>query len=294
MHLLLCAQLLALAAGLTAPPPPLPPFALEGVVAAARAFAAATPLQAPTGLTRASYLPVIGGIVQYFRHLQNAEGAIIDQYRGAETQYATPCFAFACATVVSNGGDPSLLPNCTAALGRAIEELATATCADGHCAFFGKPVVFAYRILSKLVAPSVAAGWRAGLLALDPWKDYGFPSGNWGLVAAVGEFLRASVLGADANTTWFEDMLAYQLGGQGHDQSYSYTPNGLYEDHSGDAGLNPLPYDTFPSSGYLTVLLHEGYNGTFAPIIAELMERAAWSHLLMQSPIGEIPTGGRR
>jgi hypothetical protein len=294
MHLLLCAQLLTLAAGLTAPPPPLPPFALEGVVAAARAFAAATPLQAPTGLTRASYLPVIGGIVQYFRHLQNAEGAIIDQYRGAETQYATPCFAFACATVVSNGGDPSLLPNCTAALGRAIEELATATCADGHCAFFGKPVVFAYRILSKLVAPSVAAGWRAGLLALDPWKDYGFPSGNWGLVAAVGEFLRASVLGADANTTWFEDMLAYQLGGQGHDQSYSYTPNGLYEDHSGDAGLNPLPYDTFPSSGYLTVLLHEGYNGTFAPIIAELMERAAWSHLLMQSPIGEIPTGGRR
>lgn len=285
--------LFALCAAANALPPALPPFALEGVITTARDFAAATPLQAPTGLTRSSYLPVIAGIVEHFRHLQDADGAIIDQYRNVETQYATPCFAFACATVVANGGDQTLLPNCTAALSRSIEELATATCADGHCAFFGKPVVFAYRILSALVAPGVAAGWRSGLAQLNPWKDYGFPSGNWGLVAAVGEFMRASVLGVDANTTWFEDMLKFQLGGQGHDQSYSYTPNGLYEDHSGDAGLNPLPYDTFPSSGYLTVLLHEGYNGTFAPIISELMQRAVWSHLLMQSPSGEIPTGGR-
>ena len=47
------------------------------------------------------------------------------------------------------------------------------------------------------------------------------------------------------------------------------TPNGLYQDHSGTGGLNPLPYDTFPTSGYLTMLLREGYNGTFAPFLRE-------------------------
>jgi hypothetical protein len=41
------------------------------------------------------------------------------------------------------------------------------------------------------------------------------------------------------------------------------------------------------------VLLREGYNGSAAPLITALMARAAWSHLLMQSPLGEIPTGGR-
>ncbi len=56
---------------------------------------------------------------------------------------------------------------------------------------------------------------------------------------------------------------------------------------------NNSPYDTFPVSGYLTVLLREGYNGTFAPFLRELTRRAALSHLLMQSPWGEIPTGGR-
>jgi len=41
------------------------------------------------------------------------------------------------------------------------------------------------------------------------------------------------------------------------------------------------------------MLLREGYNGTFAPFLRELTRRAALSHLVMQSPFGEIPTGGR-
>jgi hypothetical protein len=69
------------------------------VVTVAAALAAATPLLQPSGLTREDYLVTISGIVQYFRRLQNATGHIIDQYADAEIQYATPCFAYACATV---------------------------------------------------------------------------------------------------------------------------------------------------------------------------------------------------
>ena len=40
-------------------------------------------------------------------------------------------------------------------------------------------------------------------------------------------------------------------------------------------------------------MLREGYNGTYEPLLREVVRRAAWSHMLMQSPWGEIPTGGR-
>jgi hypothetical protein len=220
----------------------LPPYALEGVIELAREFASNTLLASPSNLTRADYLPTINGIVQHFRHLQNATGHIIDEYRGVETQYATPCFAFACATVYANGGDTTLLSNCTAALSAAITELEVGNCADGHCAFFGKPIMFAYRIMAPLVDATVSTAWLTSLGAVNPDKDYGFPSNNWGLVAAVGEFLRTNAVGPTANTTWFEKMLAYQLSGEGHDESYTFTPNGLYQDHSGSASANnPLP-----------------------------------------------------
>jgi hypothetical protein len=48
----------------------------------------------------------------------------------------------------------------------------------------------------------------------------------------------------------------------------------------------------------MTVLLQQGFNDTSkygpeAANLAELMRRSAWTHMLVQSPWGEIPTGGR-
>jgi hypothetical protein len=144
--LFVLAAAVALAAAAAAPAPPvLPPFALEGTVDFALQLAAATPLARDTGRKRADYLTTIAGVVQYSRTLQNASGHVIDPFRGVETQYATPCFAFAFATVWSEGLDATLLPNCTSGLTAATTELATHSCADGHCVFFLKPVMFAYR-----------------------------------------------------------------------------------------------------------------------------------------------------
>ena len=269
----------------------LPGWPLEGVVDAARATAASAALSAPTGLNRASYLPVINGVVQFFRNLQNSSGHVIDRFRGAETQYATPCFAFACATVLAQGLDTTLLPNCSAALTAATGELASHTCADGHCVFFMKPVMFAYRVLAPLVSPAQKAVWDANLQMMNPFLDFGFPvSGNWGLVGTL-DMLRTDLIGRFGNSSWWRAELDFQLGGAGIPTWF--TPNGLYQDHSGSGGLNPLPYDTFPVSGYLTVMLREGYNGTWAPLLKEITRRGAWTHMLMQSPWGEIPTGGR-
>ena len=288
----LAAAAAAPAAAAAAPAPVLPPFALEGTVDFALQLAAATPLVRNTGRTKADYLPTISGVVQYMRTLQNATGHVIDPFRLVETQYATPCFAFACATVWAQGLDDTLLPNCTSALTAATTELATHSCADGHCVFFMKPVMFAYRLFKqKGVDPALFGVWDANLEAMNPWVDFGFPQNNWGLVGAAGDLLRTQLITQFGNTSWSDAMMSFQF--TPPDVYTSVTANGLYQDHSGTGGLNPLPYDTFPTSGYLTVLLREGYNGTFQPFLRELTRRAALSHLVMQSPFGEIPTGGR-
>ncbi len=175
MHAAFCLVALAALARAQPAPPVLPPFALEGTVDFALQLAAATPLKRDTGLKKADYLPVIEGVVQYMRTVQNASGHIIDPFRGIETQYATPCFAFACATLFAEGLDDSLLPNCTAALTAATTELATHSCADGHCVFFMKPVMFAYRVLKARVDAATLATWDANLEAMNPWIDFGFP-----------------------------------------------------------------------------------------------------------------------
>lgn len=288
MPLALLSLALALSAAAAQAPPVMPPWPLQGTAEWAATQSAITPLAKPTGLKRADYLSTIHGVVQFFRQYQNASGHIIDPFRGVETQYATPCFSFACATVWAAGLDATLLSNCSAALTAATTELATKSCADGHCVFFMKPVMFSYRILAPLVDAPTKEVWDANLQQMSPDNDFGFPSGNWGLVGTL-DMLRTDYITHFGNSSWWERELDFQLG----EPSVTLTPNGLYQDHSGAAGLNPLPYDTFPVSGYLTVILREGYNGTHAPLLAEVTRRAAWTHMLMQSPWGEVPTGGR-
>lgn len=325
--------LVAAAAAAVAAQPVMPPYPLQSTAEAVKQASSTTPLVTPTGLKRADYLTTINGVVQYFRQFQNSTGHIIDPYRGLETQvralvmripafpstrvklivfailphvsrtlqYATPCFAFACATAWSQGLDASLLPNCTSALTAATTELATKTCADGHCVFFMKPVMFAYRVLANRVDGATKATWDTNLQTMSPDNDFGFPTNNWGLVGTL-DMLRTTYITQFGNASWWMRMLDFQLG----EPSVYLTPNGLYQDHTGASppagmpcagyqcsALNPLPYDTFPVSGYLTVMLREGYNLSHAPLLQEATMRAGWTHMLMQTPWGEIPTGGR-
>jgi hypothetical protein len=261
---------------------------LEGTVDLATQFTQALAPSSfrPTGFTKKDYLPVVNGIAQVMRSFQLDNGTVIDPYAGVEIQYATPCTGHAMALVYAQGLDATVLPNASAAVTSSVTELAQHRCADGHCNFFTKPVMLAYRTIASIVSEDQVSAWNASLLAMNPAVDYINLAENWGLVATVGDYMRTTLYGL-GNTSWWQGELASQL------SSNLYTSNGLYQDHSGSNGLNPLPYDTFPTSGYVTVLLREGYNGTFEPFLSEITRRAAWSHMLMQSPRGEIPTGGR-
>src|SRR5215212_563258 len=65
----------------------------------------------PLDTPNARYLEVIEGLCRFSIGHQNAEGAIIDPFLKREHQYATPYFAHAVGTLVSDGRAADLLSN---------------------------------------------------------------------------------------------------------------------------------------------------------------------------------------
>ncbi len=261
----------------------MPSFPLAGVVASLRPALSDSP-SSPTGLTRSDYLSTIAGIVNFFRHFQAPDGRIIDPFVRREVQYSTPCYAWAATALVVSGQQPDLLDSAAAALECALQQLATAQPADRHGDFFTFPAMLAYEHLRDRVPKERRQRWEQLLKAIDPYRAYRDvltekrkEVHNWNVVAIAGEFLRAQVGFIDLH--FVERHLAAQL--------KHFTAEGLYRDPN-----VPMAYDHFPRH-FLAAMLERGYAGEHRSILEELLERAAWTSLLIQSPTGELPTGGR-
>eukprot|EP00043_Microstomoeca_roanoka_P000465 m.27809 g.27809 ORF g.27809 m.27809 type:complete len:831 (-) comp10335_c0_seq2:88-2580(-) len=282
------------------------PFPLESVVSSALLAAeSAAPIN-PSGVKRHTYLDVLAPVVLHFRQFQNKDpfsiqyGRIIDPYAGMEIQYSTPTFAFAGATLIKNQYfNASLTAALTNDVALAMTAALTALsfgqpegeqgCAQGHCNFYTMPLMLALSALNGSVSEDQMQKWVNLTQSIDPTKAYkGWPGGigNWAIVALTGEFLRYQ-LGLRDGIADIVEQLANQY------TPDIWTDNGEYQDHSGCSGAcNPMPYDHFPRK-YMTVMLDYGYNASNATLYWELNRRAAWVSLLLQSPWGELPTGGR-
>lgn len=295
--LLVLASPVIIAAGLE-PHKPQSSFAGKPSAAIARSVAA-YPLEAtlarlrdnlrntqiePTELGKNDYLETIVGIVNYFQHFQAADGRIIDPYVHREIQYSTPCYAWAAAALVAGGKQPALLQSASRALDVSLQELDEGKPADGHGDFFTFPVMLAYEALRDRVAPEDRKRWEEKLRAIDPLRAYRdvltekHPEvHNWNVVALSGEFLRHQ--DGFTDDAFVEKYLKTQL--------TNFTPEGLYRDPN-----VPMAYDLFPRH-FLAVMLARGYRGPSRAELSQLIERSAWTSLLLQSPTGEWPTGGR-
>ncbi len=264
--------------------PTLEPFPLGGLVEQFRRDQLRPPAGwRETGLTRNDYLKVVSGIVRFFAPLQDSRGAIIDPYEKKEKQYSTPAFALAAAVLCASGQDKSLIEAAERALERGAADLASGAAADGHADFYTPLLMHADRALAQEAQPARRAAWTRLLAAVVPDKAYrSQPSdavaSNWNLVAVGGEWLRHRA-GLAPDTRWIEASLARQ--------ARQFTSHGLYRDPD-----DPMAYDLFARL-HVADLLEEGYDGGQAGALAELVDRGAWVSLLMQSPQGEVPCGGR-
>lgn len=242
----------------------------------------ATPGFQPTGLKREDYLRVIEGQVKAMRAYQNPEGRIIDPVEKVEKYYTTPCYAHAVAVLAHSGHnkDSALIESGMKALDAATADMASGNAADGHGDFFTWPVMFAFELFQSHASAERRAEWERKLRAVDPKKLYRVQPGggnNWGVVNLAGEFLR------QRRGLTSLDYVEKSLEGQ----MKNFTELGMYD----EAG-NPFPYDHF-SRYFLAGMMELGYDGTRHPALRELLWRAGWVSLFMQSPYGEMPTGYR-
>jgi len=237
----------------------------------------------PTGLSKSDYIRAMETVVRAFVQDQDASGIIVDRYEKRERQYATPAFACAAGLVARMRRDDNLLQRAVRAMHAACDALAAGKAADRHPDFYTVMLMHADRVLGPAVHVGDRGRWRKTLATIDARRIYRFQPAderlhNWNLVAASGEWMRhRAELGADRG--WVEASLDRQMD--------KLTEHGLYRDPD-----DPLPYDHF-ARYYLVNLLEEGYDGRHAARLRDLMDRAAWTSLLMQSPHGELPCGGR-
>jgi hypothetical protein len=261
----------------------LPVFPLAPTLTAVRVAFTNTTI-ASTGLSRDDYLATIEGIVTFFQHFQNADGRVNDPFVHREVQYSTPTYAWATAVLVDTGRRPDLVESGANALEAALGELAEGKPADRHGDFFTFPAMLAFEHLREHVTPDRRRRWEDLLRALQVERAYSDlikpdrkTVHNWNVVAIAGEFLRSQ--DGFANSSFVDRYLGEQL-------PY-FTAAGMYRDPN-----VPMAYDHFPRH-FLAAMLARGYTGAHQAQLGELLERAAWTSLLIQSPAGELPTGGR-
>jgi len=225
----------------------------------------------------------VGRVVDFFARHQDARGAIIDPCEKAEKQYSTPAFALAGAALCSAGERVVALEPVVRAMSFACSSLTDGNAADGHADFYTVLLMHADRLLAPLVPESMSSAWRRDLARIVPERVYrrqptDATTNNWNLVAAAGEWMRTKA-GLGDSLPWIEASLGRQV--------ELFTPWGMYRDPN-----DPMAYDHFARLWVLD-LLDEGYRGRHAAAVEALVERGAWTSLLMQSSSGELPCGGR-
>ncbi|EDQ87592.1 uncharacterized protein MONBRDRAFT_33248 [Monosiga brevicollis MX1] len=303
---LLAAVAVKAQAPITAAPEIFPEFPLAETLEQALASNQAAGPVPSLNVTRDTYLELIADIFLHFRQYQNKNassiqyGRIIDPYAGMEIQYSTPTFAFAGATLLEHqyfnaSTHNAVLTDVSLAMTAALTALQYGQpngehgCAQGHCNFYTMPLMLALESLNGTVDASLFASWTNLARNIKPERSYSswpHASGNWAIVALTGEYLRYH-LGLRADMDDIIEQLRYQF------NSATWTDNGEYLDHSGCSGsCSPMPYDHFPRK-YITIMLAYGYAAENASWYWEFNRRGAWTSLVLQSPWGELPTGGR-
>ncbi len=233
-----------------------------------------------TGLSRADYLKLISGEVDFWRQRQSADGAIIDPHRRAEFQYSTPAFAHAAATLVAYGNRKDLTEAAAKAMDWSVSCLSERRAANAHEDFYPPMLAHALRLLKPHVDRGRSSRWESQIRGFDPYRTYrAAPGGNnWNVVALSGEGLFHLMDLRPESNRYVEECLAGQ-------KRHFSSPYGLYLE-------GPMAYDHFPRL-WAADMVARGYKGLYVAQLGEVLRRGAITSLFMQSPWGELPAGGR-
>ncbi len=240
---------------------------------------------AGTQVSKADYLTVAESVVRFFAEHQRETGEIIDPVDQQEHQYSTPCFALVVAILHKHDRATDLIGYAWNALLAASDALSRNSAADNHGDFYLFNLVQALNIFKEMYPSDIRIGVVEGrirkVIPTDAYRYIYTPQRkhlhNWNIIASCGEILREQAgLG---NGAFHDRHLEHQL--------LNFTTDGMYVDPH-----VPMIYDIFPRF-FLEVTLQQGYAGRHRDAINVMLERGELMSLLMQSPSGVLPTGGR-
>jgi hypothetical protein len=241
----------------------------------------------PTGLTREDYLTLVEGNVDFYKQHLNEQGAIIDPVKHEEIQYSTPSFALDAATLVAQKDRKDLLEPAVRAMTFATHALANHTTANFHADFYIPLLMHARRILKDRVPKETLAKWDDEFRSIIPEQIYHDvkAGGNWNIVLIDGENLRrhdglVATSQATSQPAYIENCLDIQ--------QKRFTRFGMYTDPN-----MPLAYDAFPRLWMEDMMADGAYGGAHAQQIRDFLMLGGLSSMLMLSPTGEWPCGGR-
>ena len=243
----------------------------------------------PTGIDNVEYLKLIDKQIRAFYAYQDqTTGAIIDPVYKIEWQYSTPCYALSIGLLAKTGylKETYLIESGIKALDCSVNEMYENRCAHHHGEFFIQPIMLALDLYQELVPDAQMMKWEKKISTVDPYllykdnlkcKKYCY---NHNVVALSGEYLRIKK-GICKDLNFFDIHLKHQL--------QYFSDFGLYIDNETNP---PMAYDEFTRQ-FIASILVEGYNGECFYSYAKKLHTGAWTSLFMQSPHGEVPTGGR-
>ncbi|MBR4868225.1 MAG: hypothetical protein IKU10_03630 [Clostridia bacterium] len=148
-----------------------------------------------------------------------------------------------------------------------------------------KEILYTLREVKDCVPDQLYARWIDGMKGLDPLKNYACLAkdeihcpGNWAVFNMAGEAVRAN-MGLCDTTEYFNRQIPCQL--------TRFDQNGCYRDPH-----EPMLYDAITRNQF-SVMLFEGYDGTYAQQIDQLLKQGELFSLMTQSARFEFPFGGR-
>lgn len=242
-----------------------------------------------SGLDNNEYLRLIECQVRAFASFQDkATGAIIDPVYKIEWQYSTPCYALSIGLLARTGylRDNTLIKSGIKALDCSVSEMHENRCAHHHGEFFIQPIMLAMDLYKGLVSEAQLTVWHEKMAEIDPYVLYRDNLKrkkicyNHNVVALAGEYLRLK-----KGIGGYNDFFYIHLE---HQRQYM-SDFGLYIDNKTNP---PMVYDEFTRQ-FMASILAEGYSGTSFDFYSRKLRLGAWASLFMQSPYGEVPTGGR-
>lgn len=240
-------------------------------------------------LDNSEYLKQIERQIRAFYACQDkASGAIIDPVYKIEWQYSTPCYALSIGLLAKTGylKDEIFLESGIKALDCSVNEMYENRCAHHHGEFFIQPIMLALDLYQNLVSVAQMTLWYEKMAEIDPYMLYKDNLKlkkhcyNHNVVALSGEYLRLKK-NINSHSEFFNIHLKHQ-------QQYM-SDFGLYVDNKTNP---PMVYDEFTRQ-FLASILAEGYKGECFNFYSNKLYMGAWTSLFMQSPYGEVPTGGR-